>query len=427
MVHRFGHCLLAPFRTRGRALVTLVTLTLLALAGWQGLGLYRFYRDRAAAREALADYDFPEASRRLAACLGRRPRDPELLLLAAQAARRDGLLDDAEDLLDRYREQVGKSTPEGAMQGALVQVQRGKVKEYVGAMLEHLEVRHPQSEQILEALAQGSVHVYRLDEASFWTKQLLDRFPHNPIGRLLHAQTLDTLRKRDRARELARTLVEDYPHFDKGRQFLAGLLFKSHLYAEAATQYQELHRRQPRAVMPLLGLSRCLVTLGRVDEARPLFDQLAADHADNADALLECARFALRQKRPGDAEGLLRDALKLAPFDHEVHQELAVSLSQLGRADEARRHLDRHHQILADLKRLDEVFQAMVKKPNDPAPRLEAGQICLRNGQASEGLRWLLGILDLHPDHKPTHLALADHYAATGDAVRANFHRAKAQ
>jgi Flp pilus assembly protein TadD len=158
-----------------------------------------------------------------------------------------------------------------------------------------------------------------------------------------------------------------------------------------------------------------------------LVRELQEKHADNADALLECARFALRQKRPADAEPLLRRALRLAPGDHEVHYELAGCLSQLGRADEARRHLERHKQIEADLVQLDKAVQAMVKKPGDPGPRLEAGRICLRNGQVAEGLRWLAGALELDPNHKPTHQALADYYQSVGDAARAEYHRGRAR
>jgi hypothetical protein len=50
----------------------------------------------------------------------------------------------------------------------------------------------------------------------------------------------------------------------------------------------------------------------------------------------------------------------------------------------------------------------------------------LRNGQVEEGIRWLSGVLDLVPDHGPTHLTLADFYASQGDARRARFHRDRA-
>ena len=427
MSKHLGDWLLFPVRTSTRATLSALAVALLALGGWHGSRVLHFHQDEAAAREALSKYDFPEARRRLASCLALRPDDPAVLLLAAQATRRGGLLDEAGGYLHRYYERAGRSTPEGALQGVLLQVQRGEVKENVHGLIDYLEVRHPDSEQILEALAQGCVHVYRLDEASFWTKLLLDRFPGNPIGRLLDAQTNETLHHREKAAEITSRLVEDYPDYDKARLYLAGLLFKEHQYEQAAHHYRELHRRQTAELMPLLGLVRSLLTLERLDEAEPLLRELEEKHADNSDALLECGRFALRQKRPADAESLLRRAVLLAPNDHEVHFELAVCLGQLGRTNESRQNLERFKQIEADLMLLEKTVAAMVKTPNDPGPRREAGRICLRNGQVSEGLRWLDGALEVAPDDKPTHQILADFYASQGDMVRAKFHRDKAR
>jgi tetratricopeptide (TPR) repeat protein len=414
-------------RSPAGAALSAAVLALLAFTGWHGARALRFHRDEAAAREALARYDFPEARRRLASCLGLRPADPEALLLAAQAARRDGQLDEAQDYLDRQWQQAGRSTPEAALQGTLVQVQRGLVKEHVRELLEYLEIRHTDSEQILEALAQGCVRVYRLDEALFWTKQLRDRFPANPVGRLIDAQTNETLLRTERALEIARRLVEDYPDNDKARLYLAELLARGRQYEEAADHYRELHRRQPAALAPLLGLVRALLSLERLDEAAPLLRELAEAHADNADALLERGRFALARKRPADAEPLLRRAADLAPNDADVHRALAVCLGQLGGAEESRRHLERSQQIEADLMRLEKAVTAMSQKPNDPGPRREAGAICLRNGQVAEGLRWLDGALEVAPDDKPTHQLLADFYASQGDAGRARFHQDKAR
>src|SRR5207244_3770988 len=142
-------------------------------------------------------------------------------------------------------------------------------------------------------------------------------------------------------------------------------------------------------------------------------------HADNSEALLVCGQFALGEQRPDDAERLLRRAVELAPNDHEVHYQLGVCLQQLDRPEEARQHVERAKQIEADLIRLEKVFEATVRAPADPDPRLEAGQICLRNGQVTEGLRWLYGALEAAPDHKQTHAALADFFASQGDAEKA--------
>ncbi len=416
-----------PIRTPKRAALSAALAALLAFAGWYGERSLRFRRDYGAAKDALARYDFPEARQRLASCLELRTSDPAARLLAVQAARRDGLLDEAQEHLDRYGELLDVSTPAGNLQDLLLRVQRGQVKEFVHTLLDDLEVRHPESEQILESLALGCQHAYRLDEASFWIKQLLNRFPHNPTGRLLDAQMHETMRRRDRAVEIMCGLLEDYPRNDKARFYLAGLLSASRQYEEAVHHFRDLHRRQPAEIKPLLGLVRALLPLDRFDEAVPLLHRLEEEHADNTEAVLECGRFALRQKRPEDALRLLRRAVLQAPNDHEIHLELAVCLRQLDRADESDQHLQRHKQIEADMKLLESAFQAMVKAPADPAPRVAAGQICLRNGDKSEGLRWLIGALEIAPNHPAAHAALADYYAAERDFTRANYHRQRAR
>lgn len=414
-------------RTRAGVALTLLLAMLLATAAWYGLNRLRFDQSKQAAEQALSAYDFPTARRHLDQCLALRPNDAEALRLAVQASRRDGRLDEALSLLDRYRIVAGTLPPAGQLEAVLIQVQSGNVKEYVHRLIEAVEIRHPASEQILESLALGCVHGYRLDEASFWTQQLLDQFPHNPVGRLIDAQTQDTLRHREQSLELAQQLVSDYPNYERALVYLADLLFRMHKYEEALVYYREAHRRQPRELVPLLGLAATLLKLERLNEARPLLSDLERQHADNSQALLECGRFALQEKRPADAEPLLRRAADLAPYDHEIHLELATCLEQLGRTKESNEHLRRFQQIEEDMKQLDAAFQETVNAPNDPEPRLKAGRICLRNGQTAEGLRWLSGVLDLVPDHQAAHETLANYYESSGDQVLAERHRAQSQ
>ncbi|MFM7152407.1 MAG: tetratricopeptide repeat protein, partial [Gemmataceae bacterium] len=235
-------------------LVSLALACALAVVGWQVLKWFQFENHRKEATLALDKYDFPSAKKNLESCLALRPHDANTLLQAAQAFRRDGQLLQAQEYLDRYADEMGRSTPEGALQRVLLLVQRGQVKENVQALLDLVDVRHPQSEQILEALAVGCNHVYRMDEATFWIKQLQERYPANPIGRLLDAQTRETLRQRDSAIEILSRLVQDFPDNDKARRYYAGLLFKGHKYEEAVEQYRALLVRDPDDLLSLLGL-----------------------------------------------------------------------------------------------------------------------------------------------------------------------------
>src|SRR5262249_46287773 len=144
-----------------------------------------------------------------------RPRDPELWLLAARTARRDGDPDASERCLDAHRVLVGESAPKEVLERALLLAQRGKVREVIDYLIQALEEHHPQSEQILEALAMGSVQSYQLHRVVFWTNELLQKWPKNAIGRLIHAETIDTQGNREKATALLRDLVEDYPKYFK--------------------------------------------------------------------------------------------------------------------------------------------------------------------------------------------------------------------
>src|SRR5205809_2440762 len=190
-----------PVRHPGWALGAALLLGLSGYLLWQGARALWFRRDLALAQRALAEYDFAAARPRLAQCIRLRPRDRAVRLLAAQAARRDDDLEAAEQQLDVYLELAGDSTSQGTLELALLQAQRGRVKEVVDYLISCLDVHHPASEQILEALAWGSIHVYRLDQATFWIQELLEKAPRNPIGRLLRAELTETMGNKERALE----------------------------------------------------------------------------------------------------------------------------------------------------------------------------------------------------------------------------------
>ena len=414
-----------PFRTRGRALATVLILAGGAAAGWFAWDHFRFEDNLTAAREAMSAHDFEKAHRLLLSCLESRPDDEEVLLLAVKAASRDDRDDAARAHLGRLRDLLGDPTPEVALQSILLDVQLGEVKPHVHTLIEYVEIRHPDREQILEALAKGAVHTYRLKEASFWTKQLLDRFPENPVGRLFEAQALDTAGEHERSIELTRRLVADYPHDIDARRTLAESLLKQRDYPDAEREYRELHSRRPEELAPLLGLIRSLLAQERADEVAPLIDELAERHPDDSEALLARARFALRRDRPSEAEPLLRRAIGAAPHDHSVHLELAVCLERLGRPKESARHAEICRRIEADMVLLEKTFAEVVESVDDPEPRSRAGRICLRNGQAAEAMRWFAGALEIAPGHRETHEAMAAYFAEVGDEVRAEYHRGR--
>jgi predicted Zn-dependent protease len=415
------------FKTRSRALVAVLVLLGAGALAWYGVQALRAHRARTDAEEALARYDFPEARARLALASKLRPRESALWLLAAQAARRDGDLTEAKKQLDRYRAMSAKASEAGALEESLQRVQQGDIEHDLDHLMALVDSGAPAAEQILEALAVGSLEVYRLDKAEFWVRHLLARFPKNPVGRLMLARKDDLLGKHEQTADACRQILADFPENSGARLLLAGQLVRVQRFAEAAVEYEELLKRGAHEPAAMLGLARCREHTGRPDETRALLRQLEERYPDNSEGLLECGRFALKEDRAADAERFLQRALQLAPSENEIHFQLGLCLERLGRTEEARRHLARFKEIEADLRRLDTFAKASISSPRDPAPRREAGIICLRNGQTAEGLRWLRSALAVAPEDRETHRVLADFYRSQGDSARADAHEQKSR
>ena len=141
---------------------------------------------------------------------------------------------------------------------------------------------------------------------------------------------------------------------------------------------------------------------------------------------LERGRLALELDQPAQAEAWLRRALAIDPSDRRAHHRLYQSLRLQGKEKEAEEQLVTSERLAADLKRLGEIMtETMNQRPNDPDLHCELGILYLRNGQERHGLHWLERALELNPQHRGAHQALADHYEKVGQAERAAWHKNK--
>src|SRR5439155_22548850 len=108
---------------------------------------------RRAGEDAARQYDFPTALDHFERSLSLWPRSAAAHLQAARAARRAGLFERAEDHLRQCETHGG--APQLVLVSALLRVQQGDVADVGPALLERAQGGDPDSELILEALAQG--------------------------------------------------------------------------------------------------------------------------------------------------------------------------------------------------------------------------------------------------------------------------------
>ena len=392
----------AAARFLGRPLVLAAAALLLLTAGAVAWWYYplQFLR---AGEAALAARDDAEARRQLARYLGYRPADPHARLLAARAARRLREYFEAFEHLRLCRESGGDAEAV-EVEASLIAVARGE--EPSPALRGRAEADDELALVALEVLIQHDLDTYRLYSALHGLNRYLRRRPDDLHALLSRAFVWERFLYFADAAGDYRRAVEAHPGSERARLKLAQTLLIAGTPAEALEHYQWLAARHPERPEVKLGLARCHRLLGRPEEAARLLDDLTAGET-HAEALWERGQLELDGGRPEQAEPWLRKATRANPHDRRLAYSLHRCLLALGRTEEAEQAAARVAALDADLRRLDEVRQAVMERPQDAALRREGGLLFLRNGERQEGIRWLQQAVRLDPGSREAREALA--------------------
>jgi len=397
-------------------------LVLLGVGGFVGGRALQYRRHLAAARAAFDDQDCDEARPHVAACLRLCPDSAEAHLVAARGLRRAGFYDEAAEHLDQCQ-RLGGATSDVVLEWAMLHAQQGELPDHEMFLMAKVRDGAPESGLILEALAAGSIHVYRLGPALHYLDELLAREPDNALGLIWRGWLYETQGRDLDALESYRAAVRARPRQPEARLHLARLDLKRDELAEAEEHLEYLHRRGYKTMEVLAALGRCRRQQGDLPGARALLDEVLAASADDADALKERGRVALDEGDAERAERLLRRAVELVPQDRVALYHLSKALTQLGNVREADEYAARLAKVEAEMKLLEDLYKKMSTVPADPKLRCEAGMICLRNGQDREALRWLSGAVQLDPTYAPAHEGLAEYYDRADQPALAAQHR----
>jgi predicted Zn-dependent protease len=415
---------LAPWR---RGLVkAVVACVLLAVVGVGLLPPYfslRFSSHLRDARQDLERHDLVAARSHLRICRDMRPGDPEVHLLQARASRRGGFLADAEYRLNLCKE-LGGSDEAITLERSLLRVQQGRWSLPLEQQLQtYIDQNHPDLPAILDTLSQGYTEIYRLDSARYCLDLWLERQPNNVRALLRRGWVRERQHQFEEAAEDYRQAAAAEADNTTAQLRLAQVLLYLDRIQEASALFESLRQRGQDDVPVVLGLARCRRKRGETEAAERLLEELTARAPRDSAVLLERGRLALEQQKREQAENWLRQAVELAPYDYQTNYSLYLCLNQRDKKEEAEEYHRRVGRIEADMKRMNELTERLQARPYDADLRCEVGQLFLRNGQPREGVLWLQSALQVAPDHRPTHQALAEHYEQDGKADLAAPHR----
>jgi predicted Zn-dependent protease len=350
-----------------RAQIALIVLLLLASAGaayWGGRHIWAACHARTA-EEALARRDFRQAADHLRKCLAVSPDNVSWQLRAAQTARRRGEYAEALDHLAAYQ-RLGGPEDTLVLERKLLVVQQGDLAQadpLMASCEEHPDA--PETPQILEAVLQGTDNYLkgtaghgRPPQVEARARRAVEQWlrlrpaPADQVrGLVWRASLFSAGNDRGKAvADLRRALEIDPDSFD-ARLGLALKLVQSDP-AEAAEHLEALRRRDPDSNEVRFPLALVRRSLGQLDEATQLLEQVVASAPDDFKALLVRGQIALDQQQLPQAEELLRRAWDLAPDEPETNLALGRCLQMMGRAQEARPYEDRFQQIKAQRGRM---------------------------------------------------------------------------
>jgi tetratricopeptide (TPR) repeat protein len=404
------------------ALLALIVLTTSA----SGVFLWSQHHLRAARRAVELGHN-AAAMRHLMACSRVFSDDPEVLLLGARVARRGGAWTEAESLLDRYWRKRGDDDAL-VLERLLLRATRGEV-DSAGPILQRMIDRDdPEAPLAREALVAGLLYRFHLALAQKQIDSWLKHDPDSTLALLARGKLLERGQHNTDASDTYRRLLELDPEHDEARLRLTTLLVQLSQSEEALPHLEYLRRRLPDNPHVLVQLARALELQGRGDEARTVLDECLAANPDHAAALAERGRLARLDHETERAEEYLSRAVQLDPGDASARHQLFLTLTSNGKKAEAAEQEEAVRRIEADVARIKELLTGRLQEvPNDPAALHEVAIISLRAGLTREALRWLLNTLQVDPNHRPTHRALATFYRETGNPILAAHHRAIAQ
>jgi predicted Zn-dependent protease len=397
------------------------------LLGGAGYQTYAYYAARGhvqAARLALDRHDWSAAQRHLSAYLRARPDDPEAHRLAARAARRLELPDEAQAHLDACRRLQGGDTQAVNVEQALLRVQRGDLRGAESFLRSCVARDDPDAVEILDVLSAALIFDYRLPEAHRLLDDLLRRQPDNFDMLVRHAWTAQSQAWNTVAVESLNKALRLRPEADEVRLSLVHNLLTLDRYADALAHVEHLRERQQDNPEIVFALARCLSGQGQKEQAAKLLDGLLAQGVSNAAVLGERGWLAVELDRPEEGEAYLRRAQAAGPPDQTLLTRFADCLRLNGKHDEARRYREQADRLREDtLQALQLTKKIREERPDDPDLCHALACLLLRLDRGSDALHFFHKALEKDPRHRPTHESLADYYTRVGDARQAAYHR----
>lgn len=185
---------------------------------------------------------------------------------------------------------------------------------------------------------------------------------------------------------------------------------------EALEAYRKAAALQPKDPEPHIAAGLLLERQNDLPGAAAEYQQVLALDPQSAEALTGLANVYMRDKRPADAQDVLRKLAALRPEDAGVHFQLGRMLAAAGKNDEAiaemqsglklapgdieaQRDLASVFSTAGKFDQAETIYRELMStRPNDPLLHHALGEVLLKQRKVPEAQQELLAAVKLKPD-----------------------------
>ena len=262
----------------------------------------------------------------------------------------------------------------------------------------------PRFEKAYIVRARRLMEDMKLGQAEPLLESAVDLAPANAAAAFLHGVSLEALGREAEAREeFARASARIRPERWSSFALLRALAARERGRPDEAVEWLQRGLAQnPDDLGLMLPLGSVLLDQGHPDQAEAVLKEAAARHPETSVPERELAAFERNTGRPEEARRRL-EAIPANRADEETYVELALTLEELGRAQEA----------LELLERTAENF------PSGARSRLELGILLRGQGKPAAAFKVLQSAVRRFPDRMQAYLELAGAQTDQGDAAGA--------
>lgn len=397
----------------------IAVLAVLAVATWDRIAL-RWQRARG--ERLLTQRQNADALAVLRRALQIDMTDVHTIQDLARVHRRLNDLGPAALLLDRAQT-LGGDADWIERERRLALAQSGRIREVESYLADMLINAGADGPDICEAYAQGyfsnlrSAPALRLLDA--WQKS----FPDDAQPRFMRAYFWQSMNQPARAVDLYYQGLKLAPGRSLMRRRLAAALLAADRIEQAEKELAACLAESPGDAEVHYLAAECAYQRSDLDAAVRELDQTLKRAPDHLAAHRLKGQLLLARGAPEPAVKELRQVLNQHPYDKWAHEAMGRALRSLGRDAEA----DEHFEFVANAEehigRMDRLVRQAIADPDDAELRFEVGAILFQYGDPSDAARWMRAALELNPNHRGAHRALASYYEQIGDAARATRER----